>query len=80
MGPEPVRGGRAAAVVLQPSGPNALGIIRSLAREGVPVVAADHDPRALGLVSRHSRAAAARDPLADLGGFVVVLIVPPDLR
>jgi D-aspartate ligase len=56
--------------VLQASGPNALGIIRSLARAGVPVVAADHDPRALGLVSRRSRAAATRDPLSDPSGFV----------
>jgi hypothetical protein len=45
--------------VLQASGPNALGIIRSLAREDVPVVAVDHDPRALGLVSRHNLPLAA---------------------
>ena len=31
----------APAVVLQASGPNALGIIRSLGREGVPVIACD---------------------------------------
>ena len=43
----------APAVVLQASGPNALGIVRSLGRAGVPVIACDHDPRALGLLSRY---------------------------
>ena len=42
------------AIVLQASGPNALGIIRSLARAGVRVIACDHDPRALGLLSRYA--------------------------
>ena len=34
-----------------------IGIVRSLGRVGVPVVAADHDPQALGLLSRHARPA-----------------------
>lgn len=59
-----------AAIVMQASGPNALGIIRSLAREGVAVVAADHDPGALGLRSRLATPRAARDPLPDPSGFV----------
>mgnify|MGYP001261918288 CR=1 FL=1 len=57
-------------MVLQASGPNALGIVRSLGRAGVPVVACDHDPQALGLLSRHARPHLTRDPLADPGGFV----------
>ena len=40
--------------MLQASGPNALGIVRSLGRAGVRVVACDHDPRALGLLSRYA--------------------------
>ena len=58
------------AVVLQASGPNALGIIRCLAAAGIPVIACDHDPRALGLLSRHAAARATRDPLADPAGFL----------
>jgi len=57
-------------VVLQASGPNALGIVRSLGRAGVPVIACDHDPRALGLLSRYARPAATADPLSAPGDFV----------
>jgi predicted ATP-grasp superfamily ATP-dependent carboligase len=57
------------AVVLQASGPNGLGIIRSLGRRGIPVVACDHDPRALGLLSRHATPCFTRHPLADPDGF-----------
>lgn len=63
-------GGGPPAIVLQASGPNALGIIRSLARAGVRVIAADHDPRALGLLSRHVTAVHAADPLAEPDRFV----------
>ena len=59
-----------AAVVLQASGPNALGIVRSLGRAGVRVVACDHDPRALGLLSRYATPAHTADPLAEPGAFV----------
>ncbi len=58
------------AVVLQASGPNALGIVRSLGRAGVPVVAADHDRRALGLLSRYARPAITADPLSSPRSFV----------
>lgn len=58
------------AVVLQASGPNALGIVRSLGRAGVPVIACDHDPRALGLVSRYALPARTADPLAEPARFV----------
>ena len=64
------RRGDAVAVVLQASGPNALGIIRSLAREGVPVMATDHDPRAMGLLSRHARKVVLADPVAHPDAFV----------
>jgi D-aspartate ligase len=63
-------GGRVApAVVLQASGPNGLGIIRALGRRGIPVIACDRDPRALGLLSRHAVAWFTRDPLGDPEGF-----------
>lgn len=58
------------AVVLQASGANALGIIRSLAAEGVPVMATDHDPRAMGLRSRHSAEVVLPDPVAEPAAFV----------
>ncbi|MSO44295.1 MAG: hypothetical protein EXQ74_03130 [Thermoleophilia bacterium] len=58
------------AVVLQASGPNALGIIRSLAAVGVPVIATDHDPGALGLRSRHATAAVLRDPVDEPAAFL----------
>jgi predicted ATP-grasp superfamily ATP-dependent carboligase len=57
------------AIVLQASGPNALGIIRSLARAGVRVVACDHDPRALGLLSRYATPAITADPLSEPDRF-----------
>ena len=58
------------AVVLQASGPNALGIVRSLGRAGVPVIACDHDPRALGLLSRYATPALTADPLVEPERFV----------
>lgn len=69
-GPAP----RAAAVVLQASGPNSLGIIRSLAREGVPVIATDHTPGALGLASRYATARLLPDPLTQPDDFVQALL------
>ncbi|MGD9570538.1 MAG: hypothetical protein AB7V62_01475 [Thermoleophilia bacterium] len=62
------------AIVLQASGPNALGIIRSLARAGVRVIAADHDPRALGLLSRYTTAVPMADPLTEPDRFVDDLV------
>ena len=58
------------AIVLQASGPNALGIIRSLARDGVPVIACDHDPGALGMISRHATPHLLADPLTEPGAFL----------
>lgn len=65
----------AVAVVLQASGPNALGIIRALGREGVPVMATDHDPRAMGLRSRHAAEVVLPDPVDAPGQFVDQLAV-----
>ncbi len=45
---------KARAFVLNVSTPNGLGVIRSLGREGVPVVAVDHDAMAPGLRSRYA--------------------------
>lgn len=58
------------AVVLQASGPNALGIVRSLGRMGVEVIATDQDPHALAMSSRYARGEVIADPLADPDGFV----------
>jgi predicted ATP-grasp superfamily ATP-dependent carboligase len=62
------------AVVLQASGPNALGIVRSLGRVGIPVIACDHRPGALGLVSRYTEAALLPDAATDPERFVDALI------
>lgn len=61
------------AIVLQASGPNALGLVRCLGREGVPVIACDHDPNALGLLSRYATPRITRDPLTDREGFLADL-------
>ena len=61
------------AIVLQASGPNSLGIIRSLAREGVRVIACDHDPKALGLLSRHATPSLMADPLSEPERFLADL-------
>lgn len=63
------------AVVLQASGPNALGIIRSLGRAGVPVIACDHDPNALGLLSRWAHPYLMSDPVSAPDRFVDDLIM-----
>jgi predicted ATP-grasp superfamily ATP-dependent carboligase len=62
------------AVVIQASGPNALGLVRSLGRVGIPVVACDHDPSALGLRSRYARPHVTADPLTDPDRFVDDLV------
>jgi D-aspartate ligase len=61
------------AIVLQASGPNSLGIIRSLARAGVRVIACDHDRRALGLLSRYAAPSLMADPLAEPERFLADL-------
>lgn len=53
----------ARAYVLGVSTPNGLGAIRSLGREGVEVVAVDHQPDAPGLRSRYARPMTVPDPV-----------------
>lgn len=61
------------AIVLQASGPNSLGIIRSLARAGVRVIACDHDRNALGLLSRYATPSVMADPLTEPERFLADL-------
>ncbi len=61
-------------VVLQASGPNALAIIRSLGRAGVPVIACDHGRGAAGLVSRYASPAVVANPLTEPGRFADELL------
>ncbi len=58
------------AVILQSSFANALGIIRDLGSNGVPVLALDSNPRALGFVSRWAAGMLCPDPLADEEAFI----------
>jgi D-aspartate ligase len=64
---------RPPAVVLQASYANGLGVIRNVAREGVPVLALDPNPRALGFTSRYAACAVCPDPAADQEAFVAFL-------
>ncbi len=64
---------RPPAVVLQASYANGLGVIRNLARAGVPVLAVDPDPRALGFVSRYAACSVCPAPVGDGDGFVAWL-------
>lgn len=63
------------AVVLQASYANGLGVIRNLARAGVPVLAVDPNPKALGFVSRYAVCDVCPDPAADSEAFVSYLEV-----
>lgn len=50
-----------------------LGIVRDLARHGVPALALDPDPGALGLRTRHAAGLVCPDPLADEEAFLTSL-------
>jgi predicted ATP-grasp superfamily ATP-dependent carboligase len=60
-------------VVVQVGFANGLGVIRDLAREGVPVLALDPRPRAVGLRSRFAAGMVCPDPKLDAEAFVVFL-------
>jgi D-aspartate ligase len=60
-------------VVIQVSYANGLGIIRDLTQEGVPVLALDPDPKALGLHSRLAPGMICPDPKKDEEAFLVFL-------
>ena len=61
------------AVVLQTAFANGLGIIRDLAAHGVPVLALDPDPRAVGLRSRFAAGLVCPDPKLDEEAFLLFL-------
>jgi predicted ATP-grasp superfamily ATP-dependent carboligase len=61
------------ALVLQASYANGLGVIRDLAREGVPVMALDPSRRALGFASRFAAARLVPNPAANEEGFLRAL-------
>ena len=60
---------RPAAVVVDVGWVNGLAAIRSLGRAGVPVLAVDHRPSALGFRSRYAQARVCPDP-QDEGAFI----------
>jgi D-aspartate ligase len=65
---------RSPAVVIEVGWVNGLGAIRSLGRAGVPVIAVDHRPWALGFRSRYAKRFLDPDPLEDEAGFVEALV------
>jgi D-aspartate ligase len=64
----------APAVVCEVGWVNGLGAIRSLGRAGIPTIALDHRPWALGFRSRYALPLVAPDPLPDQDGFISFLI------
>jgi D-aspartate ligase len=64
---------RPPAIVFQVGYANGLGVIRDLARRGVPVLALDADPRALGLHSRWAAGLLCPDPKNDEEAFLAFL-------
>jgi D-aspartate ligase len=64
---------RPPVVAVQVSFANGLGIIRDLTREGVPVLALDADPKALGMYSRLAAGMLCPDPKKDEEAFVTFL-------
>jgi predicted ATP-grasp superfamily ATP-dependent carboligase len=62
------------AVVLQSSFANGLGIIRGLGAQGIPVIALDPSPRALGFLSRHASGMLCPDPRRDEEAFVEFMV------
>ncbi len=61
------------AVVVQVGFANGLGVIRDLAREGVPVLGLDPEPRAVGFRSRYAAGMVCPDPKRDEEAFLVFL-------
>lgn len=64
---------RPPALVLQSSFANALGIIRNLGREGIPVLALDPSPAALGFRSRFAYGLLCPNPKHDEEAFIAFL-------
>ena len=63
----------APAVTFCVSDPTGLGVIRNLARQGIPVLALDGDPRAAGLKSRFAAQCICPDPHYDEAGYISML-------
>lgn len=61
------------AIVLQTSYANGLGIIRALGRAGIPVLAVDPNPRALGFRSRYAAGLVCPDPGKEPEAFLAAL-------
>jgi D-aspartate ligase len=61
------------ALVLDVAWVNGLAAIRSLGRAGIPVLAVDHRPSALGFRSRYARAVPSPDPGLEPEAFVETL-------
>ncbi len=66
-------GRRNAAIVMQVSWANGLDIIRDLSADGIPLLALDANPRALGLRSRLAAGSVCPDPRDDEDAFVAYL-------
>jgi predicted ATP-grasp superfamily ATP-dependent carboligase len=67
------------AVVCEVGWVNGLGAVRALGRAGVPAIALDHRPWALGFRSRYALPLLAPDPLPDEDGFVELLLELADV-
>ena len=62
------------AVVIGVFNPTGLGVVRNLARHGVPVLALDTDPKSPGLKSRCGARGLCPDPHYDEQGFIDTLV------
>ena len=67
------------AVVCEVGWVNGLGAVRALGRAGVPAIALDHRPWALGFRSRYALPLLAPDPLPDEDGFIELLLELADV-
>jgi D-aspartate ligase len=67
------------ALVCEVGWVNGLGAVRALGRAGVPTIALDHRPWALGFRSRYALPLIAPDPLPDEDGFIELLLELADL-
>lgn len=67
------------AVICEVGWVNGLGAVRALGRAGVPAIALDHRPWALGFRSRYALPLLAPDPLPDEDGFVELLLELADV-
>lgn len=62
------------AVVIGVFNPTGIGVLRNLARNGVPVLALDTDPKSVGFTSRYGTHGTCPDPHYDEQGFIDTLV------